>query len=135
MKVERVEADYQKPWYHGSPAALEFLVVGSTITQDKDVARVFSHKPPIVSTWIDEHQNRVIKHSGKISGHLYRIAEKVNPEDIYPHPRTTMEPGMEWLTRRELHVELLAATRVRPDEELSEQEIEELKVRSRGVEE
>ncbi|MBT3275413.1 MAG: hypothetical protein HN368_19820 [Spirochaetales bacterium] len=132
MKEKNEETDNRDTWYHGSPEVLEFLMVGSTITQDKEIARVFSHKPPIVSTWMDNRQKRIIKHSGKQCGYLYRIAGKVNPEDIYPHPRTTMEPGMEWLTRRELQVELLTTTNVRQDEKFTAKEIEELKRMANG---
>ena len=41
--------DFNLPWYHGSPLQLKRLRAGSTITQDRDLARVFSHKPSLVS--------------------------------------------------------------------------------------
>jgi len=39
------DVDYSKPWYHGSPLKLDVLRAGSTMTQWRDLARVFSHKP------------------------------------------------------------------------------------------
>ena len=36
-------------WYHGSPLVLEVLATDSTITRNRDLARVFSHRPTIVS--------------------------------------------------------------------------------------
>lgn len=50
--------DYSRAWYHGSPIVLASLVPGSTITQDKDLARVFSHKPSLVSEWVNERQSK-----------------------------------------------------------------------------
>jgi hypothetical protein len=40
LKAENADIDYQKAWYHGSPVVLRYLMVGSTITQDKDLTRV-----------------------------------------------------------------------------------------------
>ena len=36
-------------WYHGSPLELALLRPGSTVTQDRRLAEVFSHKPAVVS--------------------------------------------------------------------------------------
>ena len=114
------DVDYSKPWYHGSHLTVTVLRAGSTITQWRDLARVFSHKPPIVSIW-DE---RRIQHNGRQPGYLYEIAESVAPEDVEPHPRTTMGPGDEWLTHRGLRLRLIGGTTVRPEELLSDEDIE-----------
>jgi hypothetical protein len=106
-------------WYHGSPLALTELRPGSTITQDRDLARVFSHRPPVVSLGDDGE----IKHSGTLPGYLYRIAEEIRPEDVYPHPRSTISPGTEWLIRRALRVELIGSTQVVEEERLTEADI------------
>lgn len=106
-------------WYHGSPLKLTTLLKGSTVTQKLELARIFSHKPTIVSI-SDEGQ---IKHNGTLPGHLYLIAEKVQPEDVTPHPQTTMEAGDEWLTTRELRLKLLCTTESVSDELLSGKEI------------
>jgi hypothetical protein len=37
--------DMNKPWYHGSPAEMDNLCEGSTITQWKELAEAFSAKP------------------------------------------------------------------------------------------
>jgi hypothetical protein len=110
-------------WYHGSPLQLTTLRAGSTITRNRDVARVFSHKPPIVS--MDD--DGTIRHTGTVPGYLYRIDEPLGPEDVYPHPRTTMQPGLEWLTRRELRLSLIGPTEVREEERLTEEQVAELR--------
>lgn len=107
------------PWYHGSPLELTTLRVGSTITQRRDLARVFSHKPGMVCI---EDDGR-LRHTGKLPGYLYEIAEPVGPDDVVPHPRTTMGPGDEWLISRELRVRLVEVTAVRAEETLSEDDI------------
>jgi hypothetical protein len=112
-------------WYHGSPLQLTVLRAGSTITRDRDLARIFSHKPEIVS--IDD--DGTIRHTGTRPGYLYRIDEPLEPEDAYPHPRTTMPPGLEWLTRRELRLLLLGPTEVRKDEFLTQAQLAELRRR------
>jgi hypothetical protein len=113
-------------WYHGSPLQLSTLRAGSTITRNRDLARVFSHKPPLVS--VDD--DGTIQHTGTAPGYLYRIDEPLRPEDITPHPRTTMQPGLEWLTRRELCLSLIGPTEVREEELLTEEQVAALR---RGV--
>ena len=110
--------DCGNTWYHGSPFKFTTLRKGRTITQDRDLARVFSHKPTLVSTSDDG-----IKHDGKIPGFLYRIAEDIKPGDVYPHPRSSMEEGKEWLTNRDLRVELTCPTQIVHEEKLTEEEI------------
>ena len=117
-----MEWDPSKPWYHGSPFQLTRIRAGSTITQNRDLARAFSHKPTIVSI-SDEGQ---IKHNGVRAGYLYCLAEEPRAEDIYPHPRSSMEEGLEWLTARELAVTLIGPTTTADEEWLAEEEIERL---------
>ena len=83
--------NYNRTWYHGSPFELTTLREGSTITQDRNLARVFSHKPTLVSVSDDGK----IQHSGTVSGFLYLIAEDIQPDDVYPHPTSSMEAGKE----------------------------------------
>lgn len=106
-------------WYHGSPTKLTTIRKGSTITQKRELARVFSHKPALVSV-SDDGQ---IAHSGTQPGYLYAIAERVEPGDVVPHPRTTMAVGDEWLTTRPLRVELLCHTVPLPEEQLTDAEV------------
>jgi hypothetical protein len=110
-------------WYHGSPHELTLLRAGSTITRDRELARVFSHKPPIVSMADDG----TLRHTGTRSGYLYRIDEPVAPEDVTPHPNSSMPPGAEWLTRRALRLALIGPTEVRDEEWLSKEEVAELR--------
>ncbi|MGC9394802.1 MAG: hypothetical protein ACP5J4_08100 [Anaerolineae bacterium] len=114
--------DYTQPWYHGSPFELTTLLAGSTITQRRDLARIFSHKPTIVSF---EDDGR-IKHNGTSPGYLYIIDEEISPEDVEAHPRTTMGPGDEWLTHRELRLRLLGTVEPRPEELFTAEELEDL---------
>jgi hypothetical protein len=111
--------DYRAPWYHGSPAQLTCLRAGSTITQARRLAEVFSHKPALVCLADDG----TIRHNGSAPGFLYRVAEPVGPEDVVPHPRSSMEAGLEWLITRELAVILLGTTTFGEDEMLSDAEV------------
>lgn len=123
-----------KTWYHGSPLRLTVLRAGSTITRDRELARIFSHKPPIVS--IDD--DGTLRHTGTRPGYLYRVDEPLSPEDVTPHPRTTMPAGLEWLTQRELSLTLIGPTEVRTEELLTEEQVAELRRRAespRGREE
>ena len=120
--------DYAQPWYHGSPLELRVLREGSTITQDRHLATVFSHKPTVVSM---EDDGR-LRHNGTQPGFLYRIAEPVTAEDVIPHPRTTMKPGDEWLTSRPLRLALIGTTAPLAEERLMDEDIAALRRRSEG---
>ena len=109
-----MDFDITQPWYHGSPLELTVLRKGSTITQKRELARIFSHKPSIVSI-SDAGQ---IKHTGTLPGYLYLVVEEIRPDDVEPHPRTTMGPGDEWLTQRELSLTLICTTEPVPEEML-----------------
>jgi hypothetical protein len=108
--------DPKQSWYHGSPLELSILNTGSTITQKRELARIFSHKPSIVSI-SDDGQ---IRHNGTISGYLYLITDEIQSQDVIPHPQTTMSDGDEWLTTCELHLQLLCTTDVISAEQLTD---------------
>jgi hypothetical protein len=117
------EFDEVSPWFHGSPDELTELRAGSTITQDQALARVFSHKPSLVSA-----DDRVgLRHNGRRVGALYRIAEAVRPEDLAPVPGSTLGPEQEWLTTRPLLLVLVERTAPVPGEQLSAPEEEALR--------
>ena len=120
--------DYSRPWFHGSPQRFSVLHEGSTVTQDEELARVFSHVPTLASV----SDNGTIKHDDKRSGFLYRIAEDVFPEDVQPHPCSTMQPGKEWVTTRDLKVDLIGVTFLTPKEILTNKEIEELRKKAKN---
>jgi len=115
--------NYSQPWFHGSPSRFGVLRKGSTITQDRELARVFSHDPSLVSLSDD----RIFKHDGKKPGFLYRIAEDITPYDVQPHPHSTMPEGKEWITTRDLKVELIGLTVIVAGETLTDEEITKLK--------
>ncbi len=117
-----MEFDPCQAWYHGSPNKLSVLRKGSTITQKRELARIFSHKPTIVS--VDDDGR--IKHNGTVPGYLYVLVEIVEPEDVVPHPYSTMQEGDEWVTDREFQVQLMGTTEVVPSELLSDEELTEL---------
>ncbi len=115
--------DYSQIWYHGSPFELEYIYKRSTITQDRHLAEVFSHKPEIVADFDDGR----IKHNGELNGYLYLIDEKITEEDVYPHPDSNMSMGKEWLTTRALKVKLITSTEVAEEELFSQEEIARLR--------
>jgi len=120
-----MDFDPAQPWYHGSPFELTMIHEGSTITQKNELARVLSHKPTLVSV-SDDGQ---IKHNGMMRGYLYAVAEGIEPGDVIPHPRTTMSPGDEWLTTRELRVQLLYRTELVLEERFTDVELSVLQER------
>ncbi|MBQ9781928.1 MAG: hypothetical protein IJW26_01935, partial [Clostridia bacterium] len=60
-------------WYHGSNKIFSELKKGSTITQWKELAEAFSHKP----TTLGYDDNGVIVHNGVEKGYLYIIDEPI----------------------------------------------------------
>lgn len=91
-------------WYHGSNVLFDVLREGSTITQWRALAEAFSHQPSALSY----NDDGVIVHNGKEKGYLYVIDEPIRVgADVYQHPRTTMDQGAEFLTRRALKVRLI----------------------------
>jgi hypothetical protein len=117
-----------REWFHGSPFKLTHLDPGSTITPQRELARVFSHKPSIVSIADDG----AIKHDGTQPGYLYRVMD-VKPGDVYEHPLSSMPAGKEWLTTRRLPLQLVGSTEVDREELLSPAEVSELEQRSESV--
>ena len=95
----------QRIWYHGSNKIFEILEEGSTITQWKELAEAFSHKPTLLA--IDDDNS--IFHNGKEYGYLYIVDEPIKIGiDIYAHPKTTMGEGLEFLTKRKIKVKMIA---------------------------
>jgi hypothetical protein len=123
------EWDYNLPWYHGSQQELTTLRVGSSITQDREIARVFSHQPGIVS---NEH-NGIIKHNGTVPGYLHIVDEPISAEDVEPHPHPINASKWEWLTKRAIKVRLIEQPPLRAEELLTEEEIAALRERQRRV--
>ena len=114
------------PWLHGSPVRLSQLHAGSTITQDERLARIFSHRPSLVSVEDDGS----VYHNGRREGILYRVSEPLREGDLAPVPGSTFPPGKEWLTRRPVSVVAIARVPLDPNELLAEDDENELVRRS-----
>lgn len=100
-----IKIDPNGIWYHGSDKIFDVLSEGSTVTQWKELAEAFSHKPKIL---FYTKQGKIF-HTGIKKGHLYIIDEPVTVgEDIYQHPRTSMDKNAEFLTTRPLKVKRLS---------------------------
>ena len=114
--------DYSRTWYHGSQQELAHLRSGSSITQSRDVAKAFSHRPSILSM-----SGESLKHDGATPGYLHIVAEEIAPDDVRPHPHPVNAARWEWLTRRELKLELVERTMVTEGESLTDEEIAALR--------
>jgi hypothetical protein len=91
-------------WYHGSNKIFDILKEGSTITQWKELAEAFSHKP----LGLGYDDDGTIIHNGIEKGFLYIIDETINiGVDMYQHPTTAMDINAEYLTKRPLKVKLI----------------------------
>ena len=109
-------------WYHGSPKRLSQLRTGSTITRNREFAEIFSHEPTLV---VLEDDGR-IRHNGVLKGYLYVVDERVRPEDIIPHPRSTLPPNSEWLTERPMRLRYLGEVKLSEEKRLGEDEVAQL---------
>lgn len=99
-----IKIDKNGTWYHGSNIRFEVLREGSTTTQWKALAEAFSHQP----SGLGYDDDGTIQHNGIEHGYLYIIDEPIEVgEDVYQHPRTTMDPNAEFLTKRDLKVKLI----------------------------
>ena len=100
----RIEIQTDGIWYHGSNHVFSELRANSTITQWRELAEAFSHQPSCLG--YDDHG--IITHDGVEKGYLYMIDEPIIiGEDIYQHPRTTMDKNAEFLTKRHLRVKMI----------------------------
>jgi len=92
-------------WYHGSNVQFDVLREGSTVTQWRQLAEAFSHKPAALGY----DDDGTILHNGMYDGVLYVIDEPVAVgTDVVPHPSTVMDENVEWLTSRPLRVRRIA---------------------------
>ena len=55
--------NFSLPWYHDAQEALTTLRIGSSITQNRDIARIFSHRSTITSIEDDGS----LKHNGAVA--------------------------------------------------------------------
>lgn len=102
MKIEIVQNGM---WYHGSNRRFLKLRKNSTITQWKELAEAFSHKPSM----LEYDDSGILRHNGNKKGYLYVIDEPAEiGKDIQQHPRTILDENAEFLTNRRLKVKLVA---------------------------
>src|SRR5574341_1296178 len=120
--------DGRRPWYHGAQRRLARLRAGSSVTQDADVARAFSHRPGLVSA-----AGGRIRHDGAVDGYLYVVDEALMGDDVLPHPHPVNASRWEWLVQRDVRLRLVERTRVRPEDRLSSEEIAALRRRQQEV--
>ena len=124
--------DFSLPWYHGSQQPLTKLRTGSSISQNRDLAKAFSHRPSLVSM-SDRGDGEVspetigIRHDGETPGFLHVVSEEIGPDDVHPHPHPANATGWEWVTDRELKLELVEETMVADSERLTAGEIAEMR--------
>jgi GNAT superfamily N-acetyltransferase len=99
-------------WYHGSSIRLDVLKAGSTVTPVPELARAFAHRPSRVEIRVHENDETntrrlEIEGNGRRGGYLYEV-EVADPQvDLEPLPGSTMAPGDEMLTTRDLPVRLI----------------------------
>ena len=137
--------DFSLPWYHGSQEQLTKLRAGSSNTQNRDLAKAFSHRPSLVSM-SDRGDGEVspetflVRHNGETPGFLYFVSGETGPDDVHPHPHPANATRWEWVTDRELNIELnielVERTLVADRERLTGEEIAEIrrKQKERGEE-
>ena len=131
--------NYGRTWYHGSQQRLTTLRTGSSITQNRGVAKAFSHRPSLVAmSYGGEGEPQPdewkVRHNGVTLGYLYAVADEIGPDDVRPHPDPTNTSRWAWLTNQELKLELIEETVVTASERMTDEEITALerKQRERG---
>ena len=115
-------------WYHGSDKELTTLRSGSSVTEDRDLARAFSHQPTLLG-----RGETGVRHNGTVDGFLYEVAEPLVGADLEKHPHPANEDGWEWLVTREVAVRLLERTRPRREELFADDEIAKIRERQREL--
>jgi hypothetical protein len=121
----------ESTWYHGSDQELTTLRTGSSVTENRDLARAFSHQPTLLSRGESE-----IHHNGTKTGFLYIVDAHLEPSELVRHPHPSNAEGWEWLTTREIKVRLLEETIPLDGERLSDEDVAEIRMKQQelGVE-
>ena len=130
------DVDYRCTWYHGSQQRLTQLRAGSSITQNRDVAKAFSHRPSKVAmSYGGDGEPGIhdwkVRHDGFTPGFLYVVSDEVGPGDVRPHPHPANASRFEWLTKRDLRLELIEETVVTDSERMTDEEIAALERKQR----
>lgn len=131
-----MDADYRRRWYHGSQQKLTTLRAGSSITQNRSVAKAFSHRPSLVAmSYGGEGEPQPdewkVRHNGVTLGYLYAVADEIGPDDARPHPDPINTSRWAWLTNRDLKLELIEETVLTANERMTDEEITALERKQR----
>ena len=95
------------------PAEARRLRARSSITQNRDVAKAFSHRPSLMSMSQSEAgETWSVRHDGVTPGYLYVVAEEIGSGDARPHPHPVNVSRWEWLTNRDMELRFIEETRV-----------------------
>jgi len=111
--------NFSLPWYHGSQQELTTLRTSSSITQNRDIARVFAHCPGITAL----EEDGTIKHNGTTPGYLHIVDEPLTAADVEPYPHPINASKWEWLIKRTVKVRLIECPALREEEQLTEANI------------
>jgi hypothetical protein len=87
------------------------------VTQFKELAKAFSHKPTLISFGDD---NQTVKHDGQQPGFLYVLSEPVGPDTVSYLPHTALT---HWQTQCDLQVRLVSKLPADDPPQLSAEEI------------
>ena len=115
-------------WYHGSDQQLEMLRANSSVTQNRDLARAFSHQPTLLS-----HSGNSVRHNGVADGFLYVVDEDLESKDLIPHPHPCNADKWEWLVTREVRVKLIEQTKPLAHERFTDEEIATIKKKQQAL--
>lgn len=63
-----------------------------------------------------------VRHDGITPGFLYVVSDEIAPDDVRPHPHPANASRFEWLTHRELKLELIEETVVTDNERMADEE-------------
>ena len=126
----------RRTWFHGSQQKLTLLRAGSSITQNRDVAKAFSHRPSKVAMSYGgdgepEIHDWKVRHDGVTPGFLYVVSDEIASDDVRPHPHPANASRFEWLTKGELRLELIEETVVTDSERMTDEEIAALERKQR----
>lgn len=121
--------NFSLPWYHGAQEVLTTLRTGSSITQNRDIARIFAHRSTIMSIEDDGS----IKHNGTAPDCLHLVDEPLTADDVEPHPHPINASRWEWLIKRAVKVRLIEQPALRGAELLTTADLAALWQRQQTV--
>ena len=64
-----------------------------------------------------------VRHNGVEPGYLYVVVDEIGPDDVRPHPHPVNVARWEWLTNRDLRLQLIEETVVSDRKKLPDIEV------------